>query len=94
MLKWGAERFNVGSPDERVEGNRLYTQSLQFVFMQRYLPAPPAVSALRYYRVKLLSDDFEVNTVSVLCRARPLAWFHGTHADDMKKKKGAIICQF
>ena len=97
LLKWGAGKFNIGSVADR--GQKIfYAPHTQFFLQQRYRPAPADVDALlplRYYRIKMLSNDFETESVSVIrCRARPFSWFHGVHGDDMRKRKGAIFCQF
>jgi hypothetical protein len=97
LLQWGATKFNVGEPEERLQQS-FYTPYTQFVLLQRYRPTTPQVRAmlpLQHYRLMVLSDDFETELVGVIrCRARPLAWFHGDGADDMKKRKGAVFCQF
>lgn len=89
LLRWGAQTF--GGDGEDVD------RFAQFFVMQRYRPSPTGDVLLptRYYAAKDLSNDFETEYVGVIhSRARPMSWFHGTAADDMKKRKGAIFCRF
>lgn len=91
LLRWGARQFDVEVDDEAL------TQYAQFFLMQRYRPSTlgNALLRMRYYAPKDLSGDYETESVAVIhSRAKPLSWFHGTAAEDMKMKKGAIFCQF
>ena len=94
LLRWGVSEFNVD-----VEDDGMLAQYAQFFLMQRYRPCAQdgELLPLRFYAAKELSNAFETNTLATIhSRANPLSWFHGTAADDMKKKKkkGAIFCQY
>lgn len=85
LLRWGAGEFGAAADT---------TLPTQFFLMQRYRPnaAANALLPLRNFAAKVLSNDFETESVAVIHkRAQPMPWFHGTHADDRKKKKGAIF---
>lgn len=91
FLSWGAGKFDVDVDEDS------WAQYTQFFLMQRYRPSPAgdALLPLRYYAAKVLSNDYETESVAAIrSRARAFPWFHGTPQDDMKKRKGAIFCQF
>jgi hypothetical protein len=92
LLRWGADEFEVDVEDDA------FAQYSQFFLMQRYRPSALGnqLLPLRYYAAKELSNDYETESVAAIySRARPFPWFHSADADDdMKKKKGAIFCQF
>jgi hypothetical protein len=99
LLRWGAAKFDVlgGDDDGSPSLEDVLPQYAQFFLMQRYRPSASgnALLRLRHYAAKDLSNDYETENVAVIyTRARPLSWFHGSAANDMKKKKGAIFCEF
>ena len=90
LLQWGASHFNV-------DGGRVGPSYTQFTLLQRYRPCQYGNLRLpmQNYAAKALSGDFETELVAIIHgRAREMPWFHGTPANDMKQKKGAIFGLF
>ena len=95
FLTWA--NLNVHVNGVNPQQAQMLSQYSQFVLMQRYRPSVEGdnLLPLTTYAAKALSNDYEVDLVSVIrCRARPQHWFHGTPDDVLRKKKGAIFCLY